>query len=140
MARWKQTLITVAAALAVAIGILFAIIGSRGIFGPDVTKALKLVWLTDGFGIAGGMIAAIGLLVWAGSKGAYDGLGYGLSSLINMRWTGSKMDWHKKESFTEYRERKAEKRKSTIWIPIVAVGGAFILISLAILGAYYAVV
>ena len=139
MAKWKQNLITVAAALVVAIGILFAIIGTRGIF-ESPTKEETLRYLTDGFGIAGGMIVGIGLLVWVSTKGIFDGIGYGISSMINMRWTGNKMDWHKKETFSEYRDRKAEKRKSTIWIPIVAVGGAFILISLAILGAYYAVI
>ena len=139
MARWKQNLIVAAIAVLVEAGILLAILGTRGILG-GADKAATLVGLTDGFGIGGGIVVAIGLLAWAGSKGAYDGLAYGMSTLINMRWTGTKMDWHKKETFAEYRERKGEKRRSTIWIPIVIAGGVFIVVSLIILGVYYAVV
>lgn len=139
MARWKQNLIVAAIAVLVEAGILLAILGTRGIFG-GADKAATLVGLTDGFGIGGGIVVAIGLLAWAGRMGAFDGIGYGVSNLINMRWTGSKMDWHKKESFSEYRERKGEKRRSTIWIPIVIAGGVFIVVSLIILGVYYAVV
>ncbi len=140
MERWKQNLITAAVAFVVATGVMFAIIGSRGIFADGATQEEVLRHLTDGFGIAGGMIFAISLLVWAGTKGTFDGIGYGVSNMINMRWTGAKKDWHKKETFAEYRERKGEKRKSTIWIPIAIVGGVFIVVSLIILGVYYAVV
>lgn len=137
MEKWKSNLITAAIAFVVATGVMFGVIGGRGIFAGDVQKIDVIRHLSDGFLISGGIVFCLGLLVWAGSKGAYDGISYGISNIINMRWTNSRMDWHKKESFADYRERKKGKRKSTIWAPILIVGAAFMIVSFALLGAYY---
>ena len=139
MERWKSNLIAAAITLVIATGIMFGVIGGRGIFAGDLQRIDVMRYLSDGFLIAGGVVFCLGLLVWAGSKGAYDGLSYGVSNIINMRWTNNRMDWHKKESFADYRERKKEKRKQTVWIPILIVGAVFMIVSFAFLGVYYSI-
>lgn len=139
MERWKNILITTAISFVVATGIMFGVIGGRGIFAGDVAKIDVYRFLSDGFLISGGIVVAISMLVWAGTKGAYDGLSYGISNIISMRWLNNSKDWHRKESFADYREKKKGKRGNTIWLPIFLVGVVFLVVSFALLGAYYSV-
>ncbi len=139
MERWKTNLITAAISFVVSVGILFGVIGGRGIFAGNVEQIDVYRYLSDGFLISGGIVVAISMLVWAGSKGAYDGISYGVSNIINMRWLNNRKDWHRKESFADYREKKQEKRKNAVWLPILIVGAVFLVVSFALLGAYYSI-
>ncbi len=88
--------------------------------------------LSDCFAVSGAVIAGIGALSWANSKGAYDILSYGVDSLIKP-FTSRRSEY---ESFYEFKLRKAEDRRpwQKEWL---FVGLGFLLLSFICLAIYF---
>lgn len=122
-------------AFAVAIGMLLLICGLRGLLTEDVSPRETIVILCDAFFVPGIIFICFGALGWASDKGAFDGLGYSVSSLFNLhKPVGRGLDWKEKESYQEYIERKHAARsnaKSSTFLFVI--GGMFVLISLVFL-------
>lgn len=97
-----------------------------GIFSKETVQEV-LVSVSNGFFIAGGLFAGVGVLSFIGSKGTYDTLSYGVSK-IGIHHIIPGMPKDVPESFYDYKMAKEEKGR--IWFPnLLAVGVAGILIS-----------
>ena len=69
--------------------------------------------LSDGFFVATVMLLGMGGLAAARNAGMFDIMGYSVRSLIGVVIPGSRIgDPHDRETLLEYKERKAENRKS----------------------------
>lgn len=120
-----------------AAAIVLTVCGIKGVFGGGLSKADHLRYVCDAFFAAGAVIGGFGLLVWCSGKGAFDGLKYGVSLFFQRHITTRRMEWHKKETFADYKERVHSDDKRKSYGNLLAVGVLFILISVFILIAYY---
>lgn len=92
---------------AVAAVILFGVCAyATGLFEQETVSDV-MGKLSDCFSVAGAVIAGIGALSWANSKGAYDMLAFGIDALIKP-FTSRRRDF---ETFYEFKLRKAESRR-----------------------------
>lgn len=83
------------------------------------------IYYIDALGVAGAVSILLGLLSWVASAGAFDTIGYGFSALFTQR---------KYKDLYEYAARKNEKRsrKRRSFLPFLAVGAVFLLVSFLI--------
>lgn len=83
------------------------------------------IYYVDAFSVAGSVSILLGLLGWIVAAGAFDTIGYGFSTLSSNR---------KYKDLYEYTVRKNEKRSRNKWafLPYVATGAVFVLISFLI--------
>ena len=130
-----STIIKYAVTAVIGLLIALAYVLSFGIFTlENSTEVMEI--LHNGFFISGVLLAMAGLLTFCNKQGVFDGLGYSFEIVfISRNW--SKRKFEDRRTFTEYKEEKAEKRK-TSWF-LVIVGGAEIVVSLIFLGLYYLV-
>ena len=69
--------------------------------------------LTDGFFVAAVILLGLGGIIFAANGGTFDMMGYSMKSFLGIVIPGTRLgDPHDGESFLDYKERKAEKRKS----------------------------
>lgn len=113
MRSWKRY----AAALALNVSLTLLVLWRRG-FG------LKIYYV-DAFSVAGAVSLFLGGLWWVASAGVFDMAGYGFSTLRSRR---------RDRDFYEYTLRKREQRgrRGRPFLPCMAVGLAFLLISFLI--------
>ena len=83
------------------------------------------IYYVDAFSAAGAVSILLGLLFWVSSAGAFDTVGYGLSTLRAGR---------RDKDLYEYTVRKKEKRsrKKKTFLPYIFVGIAFLIVSFLI--------
>ena len=105
----------------------------RGVFSETDKKEL-LGLLCDAFSVPGILAVCFGLLIVASNGGAFDMLAYGVRSIFRLL-KRDPVD-RKYGGFYEYRKSRQEKKRS-FWY-LVIVGGVFLLIGVALLGAYLA--
>ena len=122
----KKLLIVLAITLAISIGIAFA----RGIVHAEGNDVLRC--LSDAFFVGGALITLTGGLLWCADNGVADGLTYGASRIFKRRGVHYE---EKKETFSEYRERKHAKKIRIAEFFIS--GGSFLLLSVLILIPYW---
>lgn len=79
----------------------------------------------DAFGVAGAVSLLLSLLLWAARAGAFDTIGYGLSSIVSGR---------KYADLYEYvgRKRELRGRRRSLIAPFFAAGVLFLVISFLI--------
>ena len=113
MTSWKRFI--VALVLNIALTLLVLLI--RG-FG------LKIYYV-DAFSVAGSVSILLGMLFWVTAAGAFDALGYGISTFRSMK---------KYKDFYEYTVRKKEirSRKEKKFPSFIVVGIVFLMISFLI--------
>ena len=82
-----------------------------------------LFYYADSFGIAGGVVFFLGLLLLVSYLGAFDTFGYAFSAL------GSKRRY---QDLADYTNAKKEKRSHEEWYfaPYITVGAVFLLVGL----------
>ena len=99
-----------------------------GIFSATLQDAMK--YLSDGFLLPGVLCAGVGALIWIGSFGTYDAIGYTVSN-IGRRFHVTKSNFGERApDFHSYKEAKDTKgRKSYPFLIFVGLGA----IALAIL-------
>ncbi len=100
---------------------------ARGAFSADRQTAFAL--LSDGFMVPGLILAGIGGLGYAASKGAYDAFGYAFSRFSLHSLFTTQQTYRIPESFYEYKCQKDENRRP--WSPAPLITG---LCALAISG------
>lgn len=114
----------------VSLAITIAVLVIKGIFSSTTVKETAMI-LSDSFFLGGALILVVAGLVWASDHGVSDGIGYSFSKLFNLR----KRDYEeKKESYSEYKDRK-HARKSSV-IEFLISGLSFVLISILFLFIY----
>lgn len=114
----------------VSLAITIAVLVIKGIFSSTTVKETAMI-LSDSFFLGGALILVVAGLVWASDHGVSDGIGYSFSKLFSLR----KRDYEeKKESYSEYKDRK-HARKSSV-IEFLISGLSFVLISIIFLLIY----
>ena len=103
------------AALACAVIMAWA----RGAFSADPKTFFGL--LSDGFMVSGLILAGIGGLGYAASKGAYDAFGYAFSRFSLHSLFTTRQTYRIPESFYEYKRGKDENRRP--WSPVMLITG-----------------
>lgn len=88
-------------------------------------------WLCDGAFVAAVMLLGVGGLRLAANKGTFDVAGFGAKVAVD---TALPFLQHKKETILEYKERKAQARKSPA--PLLIAGGCWLALSLVFLALY----
>lgn len=121
--------------LAFAVGLVLIPCGVNGVLTGDLPQVDVIRYVSDGFFIAAVLILCAGGLTWASRLGTFDGLGYTFSLWLQ-RFTNNKRDWHKKEDFQEYKERKAEKKKGTKINYLLIFGGVLMIVAVILVLVY----
>lgn len=107
--------------------VVILILVSRGAF---VKSGRGLVLdLCDAFSVSGALMFGIGLLVFVTNGGAFDMLAFGFIKLIDL----FKRDLTKVKYRTFYDYREAQKEKKRTFVNLLIVGGAYLLVGIALL-------
>ena len=100
---------------------------SMGAFSGTVQDAMK--YLSNGFLIPGAVVAGVGLLLWVGKFGTFDGFKYAINGAARRFSTTKNNFGERQQDFYTYKQEKDEKGR--VWYPfLVIVGGAAVGISL----------
>ena len=117
----KYTITTIIATL-----MMIAIFASRGGFSAEGDAATLIMAFADSFFVSGILVLGVGLLVFTASEGAFDGLGYGLQSVLRHLWfTKGKV-----ESFYDYKMARKERRVKTTFGHLLVIGALYTAIGL----------
>lgn len=131
----KKKILTLSISILAHIGIILAVCGMDGVFTKSLSQQDIVRFVCDGFYVAGVFYICIVGLIWASGQGAFDGIGYSIST-----WTHSvfhnRRDWKKKESYQEYKERRAQKKKEMYIEENIIIGGISVLIASILLLVY----
>ncbi len=119
-----------------AIGALIAwlVAAYRG-FDAALTFSLNARYLSDGFFVAGLLLAGFGALIWISTTGFFDLLAYGFRSLLVLFTALVKPSEHK--TFYEYKLERESGRKKGAWY-ILFVGLIYLAAAYTFLRVYYA--
>ncbi len=128
----KSKFVKYSITICVGAAIAFIVWGINGLFNAD-TAVRVLAKLTDGFFVAGVLLAGIGGLLVSYNEGVIDGLAYGLHGLFGFR-NIKKDSTPKKETYHDYKKRKHAKKISVKHFIIV--GLAYIIVSIIIFIVY----
>ena len=129
MKRWTRCaiLVVVSAAIAVLIAV------SRGL-SLELPLQLNARYLSDGLFVVGFLLAGMGALIWISTTGFFDIMTYAVKSFLVLFTPIKKPKEH--PNFFDYKEQRAERRgKPRFWM--LAVGVAFLVLSVICLGVYY---
>ena len=92
--------------------------------------------LSDGFFVAAVMLLGIGGITAARNAGCFDLMGYSMKTLFGMMTPGSRLgDPNERETFLDYREKKAEKRRSPT--PMLLAGVIYLILAGIMLAIYF---
>ena len=110
----KTKLIKIGVLLLIALAVVLTVCEINGLLTEKLAPRDVMKVLCDAFFVSGVVFLGISGLAWASDMGAFDGIGYSISTMINTHMpAGRGLNWHKKESYEEYKERKhaPEKKK-----------------------------
>lgn len=110
--------------------VVILILVSRGAFVKS-GKGL-IIDLCDAFSVSGVLVLGVGLLVFATNGGAFDMLAFGFIKLFDL----FKKDLTKTKYRTFYDYRQAQREKKRSFSSLLIVGGAFLLVGIALLLVY----
>lgn len=133
MTDTKRRIIKYCVLTAVAAVIALCIALIQGLFGMTEKKDV-LRSLTDCFSVSGAILLLVGLIVVCSNGGAYDIAGFAVKKFFSIFRSAEKRS---KETYSEYRARKGENKRSFIGFFIV--GGVFFVAGMGLLIAYYSV-
>jgi hypothetical protein len=125
----KGFLLSLTAGLPIALGAA----AIRGVFAADSAMAI-MSDLCDAAFAAGVLLLCGGALIWVTQKGALDGLSFTLRQTFRRPWTLPKDE--KPERYADYQTRMRAKRTLRT-APGMLAGAAWLILSVALLIAYY---
>ena len=128
----KDSLKTYLILLAVGIALAISVAMSNRDMGYPLTQLLS-----DGFFVAGVLLGGSGVIGFAGTKGTFDMMGYGIKVTANAAFSWifpPDSDFAKKETFMEYRDRKESSRKNPV--PMMLVGATLLAVALVFYVVY----
>jgi len=133
----KKKIILYAISFIIALALVLLVCGLRGVLTEQKDKVTIIITLCDAFFVAGALFLCFGGLSWASEKGAFDGLGYSVSSLFNLRKPVKKgVEWKPRETYEEYVERKHSPDKKKPKLFLVIVGAIFLFVAIIFLIVY----
>lgn len=123
----KKNIITYVVSIILATGIILTVCGVSGVLTTEMEEKEIVRYTCDGFFVSAALMLCFGVLVWASKLGAFDGFGYSFV-MLKHKLTNTKRDF-KTETYTEYKERVAEKRKVNEVNHFMIIGGVLILVA-----------
>lgn len=95
---------------------------------------------TDCAFVSGVMLISVGGLIFSTREGIFDGIGFAFESFFVVRNWSPTRRFKDRETFSEYRDRKAEKRKEKKGVSHFFIsGGFYLLLSIIFLIIYSAI-
>lgn len=116
---WIKYLIAALLGAAAVLGILFG----KG-YPSLESNAERMKLLSDAFLVPGLILLLCGCFIWIVRQGTFSGMGYTFRRIFVSLHAKEYRDKHK-ESYTEYRERKAGKK--TPFLFLILTGAAFLI-------------
>lgn len=107
----KRKLLSYLIAIGVGAVLMVAILGILGVYTEAMNSRDTLSCVSDGFFVAGVVLFTVGVFLVGGDKGMFDAASYRFS-LWTQRYTQNRRNWRPQETYIQYRDRKAEKRKA----------------------------
>lgn len=132
-------LVKYAIILIIALALVLVICGVNGLLTENKSPMETAKICCDAFFVAGAVILGLGALSWCKTKGAFDGIGFAVSSYLDLHRVNVKqrMTWQKKESFEEYVKRKHKKDGFKQYLPMLIVGALLIVVAVICLVVYH---
>lgn len=115
-------------ALLVGCAIFSAILFGKGFTQLDSFKE-KLGLLSDAFLVPGILLILFGCFTWIIRQGTFSGMGYTIKNIWTSLHSKEYRDEHK-ESYADYRQRRAEKK--TPFLFLIITGAFFLIPSIAV--------
>lgn len=137
--KFTPYLISLAIGLAVAATIFSLLMASAGV---ETFQKPRMLFskLTDATFVTGVIFACIGVLTFAGREGTFDGLGFAFESIFVVRNWSPRRKFEERETFADYKDRKAEKRKEKKpFSHFFVTGGFYIVLAIIFLIVYYSI-
>ncbi len=131
----KKKIIGYVVSFLIALAFVLLVCGLNGLLTQQKSPQDTAKILCDAFFVAAALFLGYCGLSWASTKGAFDGLGYSISTFFDAHMpTKRRLTWQKKESYQDYIERKQEKRKNKKpMIVYLVTGTVFLIIAIAML-------
>lgn len=131
----KKKIIGYVVAFLIALTFVLLVCGLNGLLTQQKSPQDTAKILCDAFFVAAALFLSYCGLSWASTKGAFDGLGYSVSTFFDVHMpTKRRLTWQKKESYQDYIERKQEKRKNKKpMIVYLITGTVFLILAIAML-------
>lgn len=108
------------------------------VFGKNIQSAetmqSRIKILSDAFTGAGLILLLSGLFVWIVRQGVFAGMGYAFRSIFVSLHAQKYREEHR-ETYTEYRERKGERK--TPFLFLIITGAIFLIPAVALTVAYF---
>lgn len=95
--------------------------------GNDVFQKPRVLMtiLCDSSFVSGAILLCVAFLSFATRQGTFDGLGFAVESIFVVRNWSPRRKFKERETFSDYKDRKAEKRKEKKGLLPFYVSGAF---------------
>lgn len=129
----KKTLLKFGVPFLIGAAIALAVAWGQGLGGLGSAWSLRA--LSDGCFVTTILMGGMGVMMWVSTTGFFDIFSYAGKSLLVL-FSPLKQP-EKLKKFYEYKADKDEKRKKADYTLLI-VGAAFLLLSFAFLGGYYA--
>lgn len=114
--------------LGVGLGIMavvfFLSVAAKGIDVFQKTRVIITI-LCDSSFVSGALLLCVAFLSFATRQGTFDGLGFAFESIFVVRNWSPRRKFEERETFSDYKDRKAEKRKEKKGLLPLYVAGAF---------------
>ncbi len=121
----------------VVLAVLLLVCGLNGLLTEQKEPKETVKILCDAFFVTGTLVLCIGALTWCSKQGAFDGLGYSISSMINVhKPSKQRLTWSKKETYEEYIERKHANDDGKKFKHLLLVGGILFAVAVILLIVY----
>ena len=107
-------------------------------FNPSNPESTVIHRILDGCFVAGILLCGSGTILFCSSKGAFNIFGYGAKFGLSLIIPIGKNPWMgdgERETYYDYCARKAEEKPKS-FVPMLIVGGVFLLASLVLLVIY----
>lgn len=125
-------------ALVISLGLILLVCGLNGLLTEDKSPQDTAKICCDAFFVSATCMLGFGALSWSSTKGAFDGLGYSVSSMINVhRPSKARLNWEKNETYEEYVERKHKKDKDKRFMHMIYIGTLWLVIAIICLVVYH---
>lgn len=125
-------------AFVISLAVILLVCGLNGLLTEEKYPQERAKVCCDAFFVAATCMLGFGALGWSSTKGAFDGLGYSVSSMINLhRPSKSRMNWEKHETYEEYTERKHKNDKDKRFMHVIYVGAAWLIVAIICLVVYH---
>lgn len=119
------------------VAVILLVCGINGLFTEDVGAQDTVKYVSDAFFVAGVLTLGMAGLTFGSKQGAFDGLGYAVSSFFDTRKPSTKrLNWSKKETYEEYVERKHSKDDRKKVKHLLIIGGAMMVIAIVMYIVY----